>query len=155
MSLESKLEELNTVLRQILLRMPRLPENETVPTDMDAAHTKKVLEAGAKIEYATAEAETLSRLMEGMPEANAIAEADSNAMKAAKAKKEADASAPTYDEVKKYILQISAKSRDKAVALLARYGAKGGPGLKPEQYAGFVKDALATLAGVYDPEKGE
>jgi hypothetical protein len=62
---------------------------------------------------------------------------------------------PTYDEVKKYILQISSKSRDKAVALLARYGAKGGPSLKPEQYASFVKDALATLAGVYDPEKGE
>jgi|SRR5580765_1196681 len=61
---------------------------------------------------------------------------------------------PTYDDVKKIILAISGKSRNKVIALLARYGAAKGPDLKPEQYALFVVEGNAVLAGELDPEAG-
>lgn len=57
----------------------------------------------------------------------------------------------TYDQVKEAILAISSKSRDKAVALLARFGAKSGKDLTEEQFAGFHADALRVIAGEYDP----
>jgi len=61
---------------------------------------------------------------------------------------------PGYEDVKKLILAISAKSRDKVVALLARYGAKKGPDLKEEQYALFVHEGNLVLSGDLDPEAG-
>lgn len=60
-----------------------------------------------------------------------------------------------YDDVKKLILAISKNDRNKAVALLGRYGAKGGLELKPEQFADFVVDAGRVLSGEYDPESGD
>lgn len=57
----------------------------------------------------------------------------------------------TYDQVKEAILAISSKSRDKAVALLARFGAKSGKDLTEDQFAGFHADALRVIAGEYDP----
>jgi hypothetical protein len=67
---------------------------------------------------------------------------------------ESSSPAPTYDDVKKLILAISAKNRDKVVALLARYGAKKGPDLKEEQYALFVHEGNLILSGDLDPEAG-
>lgn len=65
-------------------------------------------------------------------------------------------SAPvSYDEVKKLILQISKADRNKAVALLARFGAKGGTELKPDQYPKFVIDAQRVVDGEYDPEASD
>jgi hypothetical protein len=61
----------------------------------------------------------------------------------------------SYDQVKKLILQISKADRNKAVALLARFGAKGGTELKPEQYAKFVNDAERAVSGEYDPEASD
>jgi hypothetical protein len=62
---------------------------------------------------------------------------------------------PSYEDVRKQILAIAGKSRDKVVALLSRYGAKNGQELKPEQYAKFIADGERVLSGDYDPEKGE
>lgn len=60
-----------------------------------------------------------------------------------------------YDDVKKLILAISKNDRNKAVALLGHYGAKGGLELKPEQFADFAADAGRVLSGEYDPEQGD
>ena len=55
--------------------------------------------------------------------------------------------APTYDEVKKLILEVSkTKGRDAAIALLKGFGAASGPELKPEQFPAFVVKAKATLS---------
>lgn len=58
-----------------------------------------------------------------------------------------DAPAPTYDDVKKAILEVSkAKGREAALKLLGKHGAKAGPELKPEQFATFLVDAKAALS---------
>jgi hypothetical protein len=57
---------------------------------------------------------------------------------------------PTFDEVKAAIAITAATDRPRAVATLAKFGAKAGKDLKPEQYAAFVADLTADnddLAG--------
>lgn len=73
-----------------------------------------------------------------------------------------DAKTPNYDEhVKPLVLQISKKSREHALALLQRHGAidaNGNPSakvLKPAQYAAFIKDAEAVIAGTLDPTQSK
>ena len=61
----------------------------------------------------------------------------------------------TYDQVKEAILAISSKSRDKAVALLARFGAKSGKDLTEAQFGNFHADALRVISGDFDPEAAE
>lgn len=64
-----------------------------------------------------------------------------------------DAAAPTYDDVKAKVLELSkAKGREPTVALLQRYGVEKAPDLKDDQYAGFITDVDAILAGTYNPE---
>lgn len=65
-------------------------------------------------------------------------------------------SGPTYDDVKVKILTLSKeKGREPTVALMARHGVQKGPDLKPSQYAEFIADVDAILAGTYDPEAAE
>jgi len=73
--------------------------------------------------------------------AAASAAADAQASTAA-----TDAKAPTYEEVKPLILDLTkAKGRDVAAAALAKFGAAKGPELKPEDFAAFVAHAKALL----------
>jgi hypothetical protein len=61
----------------------------------------------------------------------------------------AAASEPTYDDVKRAIIDVSkAKGRDAAVALLAEFKATKGPDLQgtPEKFAPFVARAAELLA---------
>jgi hypothetical protein len=61
----------------------------------------------------------------------------------------AAASEPTYDDVKRAIIAVSAKKgRDAAVALLAEFGAAKGPDLQgtPEKFGPFVARAAELLA---------
>jgi hypothetical protein len=57
---------------------------------------------------------------------------------------------PTFDDVKAAIAITAATDRPRAVATLAKFGAKAGKDLKPEQYAAFVAELTADnddLAG--------
>lgn len=45
------------------------------------------------------------------------------------------------------LMSVAQKSRDQLVALLAKYGAKNGPGLKPEHYKDILADANQFLGG--------
>lgn len=64
--------------------------------------------------------------------------------------------AVTYDQVKAKILELSKdKGREPTIALMARYGVTKGPDLKPTQFAEFIADVDAILAGTYDPEAAE
>jgi hypothetical protein len=59
------------------------------------------------------------------------------------------ASEPTYDDIKRAIIAVSAKKgRDAAVALLAEFGAAKGPDLQgtPEKFGPFVARAAELLA---------
>jgi hypothetical protein len=68
----------------------------------------------------------------------------------------ADAPAPTYDDVKAKVLELSKdKGRDQVVALLQRHGVAKAPDLKPEQYAAVIADVDAILAGTLDVIAGE
>ncbi|MEC5161698.1 MULTISPECIES: hypothetical protein [unclassified Janthinobacterium] len=51
----------------------------------------------------------------------------------------------TYEDVKKYIIALSRKSRESATGMLAKFGAAKGPELKPEQFAEFVTAAQSEL----------
>lgn len=55
----------------------------------------------------------------------------------------------------KLITIVKDKGREKATALLARFGVEKVTALTPAQYADFVFKAEAVLAGTYDPEAGE
>ncbi|MGZ3184387.1 MAG: hypothetical protein ACXU8N_18275 [Telluria sp.] len=67
-----------------------------------------------------------------------------------------DAPAPTYDDVKAKVLALSKdKGREPTVQLLERHGVAKAPDLKPEQYADFIKDVDAIMAGTYNPEAAE
>lgn len=75
------------------------------------------------------------------------AEAANTAADAPEKKAEASAKAPSYDDVKKAILEVSkTKGREAAIALLGKHGAKTGPELKPEKFAPFLADAKAALS---------
>ncbi len=58
----------------------------------------------------------------------------------------------SYDDVKKAITGVaSAKGRETAVAMLARFGATSGTTLKAEQYAEVLEMANKILTAGYDP----
>ena len=64
--------------------------------------------------------------------------------------------APTYDDIKAKVLALSKeKGREPTVQLLERHGVAKAPDLKPEQYAAFIADVDAIMAGTYDPEAAE
>lgn len=64
--------------------------------------------------------------------------------------------APTYDAVKDKVIALSKeKGREPTIALLQRHGVTKAPELKPAQYADFIADVDALLAGTYDPEAAE
>lgn len=68
----------------------------------------------------------------------------------------AEAAAPTYDDVKTKVLELSKdKGRDQVVALLQRHGVAKAPDLKPEQYAAVIADVVAILDGTLDIIAGE
>ncbi len=54
----------------------------------------------------------------------------------------------TYDkDIKPLIIQLGKeRGRDATLALLGKFGATSGPGLKPEQFGEFVEGAKAVLA---------
>ena len=60
-------------------------------------------------------------------------------------KKSKPAPAVTYEDVKQRILAVSAKSREKAVELLAGFNAASGPKLQEDDYAEFVRRADLLL----------
>ena len=62
--------------------------------------------------------------------------------------------AVSYKEVGDCIIAISKMSRDKAIATLARFGAKSGKDLKPEQYPAFIAYCAEVIRGK-DPEAGD
>jgi hypothetical protein len=67
-----------------------------------------------------------------------------------------DAPAPDYEAVKAKALQLSKdKGRDPLIALLQRHGVAKAPDLKAEQYAAFIADVDAIIAGTYDPSAAE
>lgn len=47
---------------------------------------------------------------------------------------------PTYDDVSAAIKAVFRTNRDLVISVLAKYGAKKGPELKPEDYAAFLGD---------------
>jgi hypothetical protein len=64
--------------------------------------------------------------------------------------------APTYDAVKDRVIALSKeKGREPTIALLQRHGVTKAPELKPAQYADFIADVDALLAGTYDAEASE
>lgn len=74
----------------------------------------------------------------------------------AKTDKAAGASAPTYEDVKAKVLALSKdKGREPTVQLLQRHGVEKAPDLKPEQFAAFIADVDAIMAGTYDPAFAE
>ncbi|WP_238878650.1 hypothetical protein [Achromobacter xylosoxidans] len=57
-----------------------------------------------------------------------------------------------YDtDVKPLVLAIAKESREKAEALLQRFGVQSAKALKPDQFADFKAKAEQVIAGTYDP----
>jgi hypothetical protein len=61
--------------------------------------------------------------------------------------------AVTYDDVKKLIIAISKKSKDKAVASLQRFGVANGKQLTEATYPEVVAYLTKVLAGEVNPEE--
>ncbi len=78
--------------------------------------------------------------------------ASENGSKAAGADKAEEASALDYEKhIKPLVLAIAKISREKAEALLQRFGVASAKALKPEQFADFKAKADQVIAGTYDP----
>lgn len=94
---------------------------------------------------------------EAAPKTADVKKEEKPAPKAAEPKKEAakPASGLTLESVAGKIAELCQNKtlggKDKARELLAKYGAKKGGELKPEQYAAFIADVDATL----NPSTGE
>lgn len=134
MSLEQSINELTIAVRELTMTMRVQEKPEAIQPLPGAAKKSKAVD-------------TASTPKSGKPSAP-TPEKSSDATKN-------DAAPVDYDTVKAAILAISGESREKAVALLSRYGAKSGKDLTAEQYDTFYADAQRVLAGEYDPEEGE
>lgn len=89
-------------------------------------------------------------------QASEVKKAEVQEKPAAKAEAADSAPAPTYDDVKAKVLALSKeKGREPTVQLLQRHGVEKAPDLKPAQYADFIKDVDAIMAGTYNPEAAE
>ena len=65
-----------------------------------------------------------------------------------------DEAAPVLDyekDIKPLVLAIAKISREKAEALLQRFGVASAKALKPDQFADFKATADQVIAGTYDP----
>lgn len=61
----------------------------------------------------------------------------------------------TYDDVRKLITDVARGSKDKAVAMLGRFGVQNGKQLTEDQYAEFHAYALKVKDGEVDPESAD
>jgi hypothetical protein len=147
MSLESSIEMLAQAINELAAA------HRGGGTSLDVA-PKALTRMEEKIEQRATEIVNADKKKEIGEKKSAEAPTTDKSSKASAPTTESSLPEPTYDDVKKLILAISAKSRDKVVALLARYGAKKGPDLKEDQYALFVHEGNLVLSGDLDPEAG-
>ena len=133
MSLEAKIEALTSAVLALTVQLQGT--SATPLPAVDAALLKRAEVVEAKKPASAAETAPANSTESGERSASTVA--------------------VSYDDVKGKILQISAISRDNAVALLQRYGAKSGKDLTEAQYVAFYEDALRVLSGDLDPTKGE
>ena len=129
MSLEQKIEDLTAAVKELAAAFNAWPPQGGAVQSQETKTTKKPSSADSGETKKSSPEPTKPETLASSTKAESI----------------------TYDQVKEAILAISSKSRDKAVALLARYGAKSGKDLTEEQFAGFHADALRVTAGEYDP----
>jgi hypothetical protein len=125
--------QLNAVLRALQPRLADAPEPS--PEGLVS-----YLEADAGVT-----AEEKAALAKGWPHTFEEAEANQAAAKAIKqapGKSTAQTAPVTYDQVAAAITAAVKVNREKAIDALAKFGARKGPELKPEQY----RDFLAALA---------
>lgn len=80
------------------------------------------------------------------PKQAAEAEQRKKSVPAAAAKSEPAEKAYTHEDAKSLTLKLAAKSRDTAVELLGKFGAKKAPELKLEDLAAFCTEAEKLLA---------
>ena len=132
MSLEAKIEALTSAVLALTVQLQGT--SATPLPAVDAALLKRAEVVEAKKPAPILETAPANSTASGEPSASTVA--------------------VSYDDVKGKILQISAISRDNAVALLQRYGAKSGKDLTEAQYVAFYEDALRVLSGDFDPTKG-
>lgn len=145
MSLEIAIQELNTNVKALIDAI-----SKGVPVAASTVATvSKAAEAADKAATKKPDAKTVSSQPGAKPESGAPKED-------APASDDEQVEAVAYETVKAKILTLSKeKGREPTMALLARHGVGKGPDLKPEQFAQFVKDVDAILAGTYDPEAAE
>ena len=61
----------------------------------------------------------------------------------------------TYDDVKRITIEVSKKSKDKAVAALARFGVKTARELTETRWSEYVEYMTKVASGEVDPEASE
>lgn len=157
MSLEQAITDHASALRELAA---------AIRATISGAPQITVADAGAAVSTAV-ETPAPSAARAAIHQALEAAKADANAKKAAATASSPAASAapstsgqgadsepaPSYDDVKAKVVALSKeKGREPAVQLLQRYGVAKAPELAPEQYAEFIKDVDAILAGTYNPE---
>lgn len=122
MSLETVIEENNTLLRELIAMWKT--GASPVPSPAPAAPSPA---PAAQVETKKPEAE--------------------QPKEEAKAAKTDTAAAVTYDQIKPLIIKLNTtKGREAAAGLLAEFGVTRGPELKPEQFADFFTRVTAALA---------
>lgn len=156
MSLEQNIAELNTNIKALIAAMAaRTGTGETAAEakPLGTMYSPESPEAPTEAKKPTAKKEAGEVKK---PAATASSPSGATPETTAQAESVPAGDAPTYDQVKDRILTLSKeKGREPTVALMQRHGVSKGPDLKPEQYADFIKDVNAILAGTYDPEAAE
>lgn len=134
MSLEAALIEHSQVMRDLLARLTATALTSEAPPKPAAASAP----ASPPVEAVT-------------PALDALAQkAEATAQELTGGGRVAGTPAPTYEDVKRAILEVSkAKGRDAALKVLAQFGAAKGPDLqsKPETFGPFIAAATAVIGG--------
>lgn len=150
MSLEAAIHENTAAIRELIARLTAagMTQQAAVGTIVHQAIEESFSKPAPAAQKKTPEAKKSE---------NAPSSGSTNESPASAAQSATGASPPvTYEDAKKALLNLSKeKGREAAVTLLQRFGVQKGPDLKPAQWAEFIKDAEAVIAGTYDPEEAE
>ena len=133
MSLEAAILENTSVLRELLARLTVVAIPTATP---DTKVEVKKLDAPAASGQPTATAKKEA----AAPESTTSAPNPAAQSAAPESQASTAATTITYDQVAKAITDGVKSSRDKVVAALAKFNAKKGTELKPDQYAAFLAE---------------
>lgn len=155
MSLEQRIEELTAAVQALTAVIGKVQAPEAAALNQ-IGQTASGLPRGPQSQWSDEEkAAVAAHQMQQTPSPNAKPEPQKSNDTSSTSDASLSESAPvSYDDVKKLVIELSKKDKEKAVAALARFGVKTAKDLAQDRWADFAAYVKDILAGGTDPEAG-